>query len=76
MIIGAPYASICYVLFGTENGFVNMTSGFTILGAGLSDMTGWSVSGAGLCSLFVVLVIFKCVFSEQVTSITTPSLIL
>jgi hypothetical protein len=47
LIIGVPYAARCYVLFGTNQGFVNMTQGFTILGAGSSDMTGWSVSGAG-----------------------------
>jgi hypothetical protein len=47
LIIGMPYASTCFVLFGTKHGFVNMTRGFTILGASSSDMTGWSVSGAG-----------------------------
>ncbi len=35
------------MLFGTQNGFVNMTSGFTILGVSNGDLTGWSVSGAG-----------------------------
>ncbi len=47
LIIGVPYASRCYVLFGSERGFVNMTQGFTIFGAQSSDLTGWSVSGAG-----------------------------
>jgi hypothetical protein len=47
LIIGAPYLSTCFVLFGTKHGFVNMTQGFTILGAKAVDMTGWSVSGAG-----------------------------
>ncbi len=49
LIIGVPFASVVYVLFGTSLGFVNVTQGFTILGAGLGDMTGWSVSGAGEC---------------------------
>lgn len=47
LIIGVPYAARCYVLFGTAQGFVNMTDGFTIFGAQSSDLTGWSVSGAG-----------------------------
>jgi hypothetical protein len=47
LIIGVPYASRCYVMFGTELGFMNMTEGFTIFGAQSSDLTGWSVSGAG-----------------------------
>ncbi len=47
LIIGVPYAARCYVLFGTKFGFVNMTEGFTIFGAQSSDLTGWSVSGAG-----------------------------
>ncbi len=47
LIIGVPYAARCYVMFGTEEGFVNMTEGFTIFGAQSSDLTGWSVSGAG-----------------------------
>jgi hypothetical protein len=47
LIIGVPYASRCYVMFGTERGFVNMTEGFTIFGAQSNDLTGWSVSGAG-----------------------------
>ncbi len=47
LIIGVPFASRCYVLFGTEQGFVDMTEGFTIFGAQSSDLTGWSVSGAG-----------------------------
>ncbi len=47
LIIGVPYAAKCYVMFGTEDGFVNMTEGFTIFGAQSSDLTGWSVSGAG-----------------------------
>jgi hypothetical protein len=47
LIIGVPYAARCYVMFGTKNGFENMTEGFTIFGAQSSDLTGWSVSGAG-----------------------------
>jgi hypothetical protein len=47
LIIGVPYAARCYVMFGTEDGFVNMTEGFTIFGAQSSDQTGWSVGGAG-----------------------------
>ncbi len=47
LVIGVPYASRCYVMFGTKQGFVNMTEGFTIFGAQSSDLTGWSVSGAG-----------------------------
>jgi hypothetical protein len=47
LIIGVPYAARCYVMFGTEHGFVNMTEGFTIFGAQPSDLAGWSVSGAG-----------------------------
>lgn len=47
LIIGVPFASRCYVLFGTGNGFVNMTQGFTIFGAHDSDLTDWSVSGGG-----------------------------
>jgi hypothetical protein len=47
LIIGAPCASRCYVLYGRDIGFVNMTEGFTIFGALPSDLTGWSVSGAG-----------------------------
>ncbi len=35
------------MLFGTKHGFANMTEGFTIFGADSSDLTGWSVSGAG-----------------------------
>ncbi len=46
LIIGVPYASRCYVLYGTEKGFENMTEGFTVFGIN-ADMTGWSVSGAG-----------------------------
>jgi hypothetical protein len=47
LIIGVPFDSKCFVLFGTVNGFMNMTEGFTIFGAQSSDLTGWSVSGAG-----------------------------
>lgn len=47
VIIGDPFASQCYVMFGTVNGFVNMTSGFTIFGEAEGQLTGWSVSGAG-----------------------------
>lgn len=47
LIIGVPYAARVYVLFGKREGFVNMTEGFTVFGAGASDLTGWSVSGAG-----------------------------
>ena len=47
LIIGVPYASVVYVLFGTPRGFVNMTEGFTIFGVQSNDQTGWSVSGAG-----------------------------
>ncbi len=47
LIIGVPYAARCYVMFGTKQGFVNMTEGFTIFGAQSSDLSGWSVSGAG-----------------------------
>jgi hypothetical protein len=47
LIIGVPYASRCYVMFGTVNGFVNITEGFAILGVESSDLLGWSVSGAG-----------------------------
>jgi hypothetical protein len=47
LIIGVPYASRCYVLFGTDRGFVNMTQGFAVFGERTSDLTGWSVSGAG-----------------------------
>jgi hypothetical protein len=47
LIIGVPYAARCYLMFGTEHGFMNMTEGFTIFGAQSSDLTGWSVSGAG-----------------------------
>ncbi len=47
LIIGVPYAARCYVMFGTPQGFVNMTEGFTIFGAQSTDLTGWSVSGAG-----------------------------
>jgi hypothetical protein len=35
------------VLFGSAQGFVKMTEGFTIFGAQPSDLTGWSVSEAG-----------------------------
>ncbi len=47
LIIGVPYAATCCVLFGTKRGFVNMTEGFTVFGAQSSDLTGWSVRGAG-----------------------------
>jgi hypothetical protein len=47
LIIGVPRVSACYLMFGTSDGFVNMTEGFTIFGAQSSDLTGWSVSGAG-----------------------------
>jgi hypothetical protein len=47
LIVGVPYASLCYVLFGNRFGFTNMTKGFTIYGVSTSDQTGWSVSGAG-----------------------------
>ncbi len=47
LIIGVPYAARCYVMFGTNQGFVDMTEGFTIFGEQVSDLTGWSVSGAG-----------------------------
>ncbi len=47
LIIGVPYAARCYVMFGTKQGFVNMTEGFAIFGAQSTDLTGWSVSGAG-----------------------------
>jgi hypothetical protein len=47
LIIGVPYAARCYVLFGNRRGFLNMTEGFTMFGAQSSDLTGWSVSGAG-----------------------------
>jgi hypothetical protein len=46
LIIGVPGASLCYVLFGTVHGWVNMTQGFTVFGSD-GDNTGWSVSGAG-----------------------------
>lgn len=46
LVIGVPFASQCYLLFGTLRGFVNMTEGFTIVGLS-SDLTGWAVSGAG-----------------------------
>jgi hypothetical protein len=48
LIIGVPYAARCYVLFGTVQGFANMTTGFTILGVS-GDLTGWSASKAGDC---------------------------
>jgi hypothetical protein len=51
LIIGVPYAARCYVLFGTKHGFVNMTEGFTVFGVQSSDLTGWSVSGAGKSKL-------------------------
>lgn len=47
LIVGVPYAARCYVLFGTELGLVNMNSGYVVLGVVSSDLTGWSVSGAG-----------------------------
>ncbi len=47
LIIGVPYASLCYVLMGTPHGFVNMSRGFMIYGVQSFDLTGWSVSGAG-----------------------------
>jgi hypothetical protein len=47
LIIGVPYASRCYVLYGTHRGFDNMHEGFVIYGAELSDLTGWAVSGGG-----------------------------
>lgn len=47
LIIGDPYIARCYVMFGTVDGFVHMTSGFTIFGEHESDLTGWSVSEAG-----------------------------
>jgi hypothetical protein len=63
VIIGAPYADgnsladagTGYVVFGSENGFVNNldladldgSNGFAILGAGINAQTGWAVSGNG-----------------------------
>jgi hypothetical protein len=47
LIIGVPYAARVYVLYGKQEGFVNMTDGFTIFGTKASDLTGWSVSAAG-----------------------------
>jgi hypothetical protein len=48
LIIGVPFDNVCYVMFGTKHGFANMTQGFVILGASDGDLTGWSVSNAGL----------------------------
>lgn len=47
LIIGDPFVARCYVLFGTEKGLSEMTDGFTIFGEQDSDLTCWSVSGAG-----------------------------
>jgi hypothetical protein len=54
LIVGVPYASRCYVLFGNRFGFSNMTKGFTIFGILGSDQTGWAVSGAGKCLICIV----------------------
>ncbi len=47
LIIGVPYAGVCYVLFGTSQGFASMTNGFTVFAAQSNDLICWSVSGAG-----------------------------
>lgn len=47
IIIGVPYSTVCYILFGGKDGFVNMTTGFTVFGDNADDLLGWSVSGAG-----------------------------
>jgi hypothetical protein len=52
LIIGVPYASRCYVIFGTEHGFRNMTNGVTIVGETSMDQTGWAVSRAGKVCAF------------------------
>ncbi len=48
LIIGVPRLSCCYLMFGTTEGFVNMTQGFVIFGdLSALDSFGWAVSGAG-----------------------------
>lgn len=47
LIIGDPYVAKCYVMFGSQNGLINMTKGFTIFGESEGDLAGWSVSAAG-----------------------------
>ena len=47
VIIGVPYLSRCYVMFGTETGFKNLSLGFMVHGVSSADLAGWSVSGAG-----------------------------
>ncbi len=60
LIIGAPFISTCYVLFGNVRGFMNMTDGFMIKGVSLNDLTGLSVNSAGIYTLLVVCL--QCVY--------------
>lgn len=47
LIIGVPGRSRCYVMYGTYDGYSNISIGFTINGKSVSDSVGWSVSSAG-----------------------------